>query len=881
MKPKPSFRPPRWASRLLEWYCKPSLYEDLQGDLLEYFERNLEKRGVAKAKLIYIVDVLKFIRAYTVQKPQLMEKMNQLVLLNSYFKTSLRMLTRSKLFTMLNVAGLAISMSVALLLIALLYDIGQIDSFHTRKGRIYRIISERQDSNGDVTQFATSSWLAAKRIKEEVPGVEDVVALHADIGGDVSWEDHTITMNGYLTSPSFFNVFSFELVKGNRQTALENPNAVIVTERAARNLFGEANPMGKTIKLDNQNPYSDLEGTLTCVVTGVMKDIPSNSHIQFDMLMSYDNYLSRIETGGGYGSWLAMSSDYVYVLLDKNGDQQGLSDNLQRISEEENAEYEHVSVVASAQPFNNIVPGPRLKNERGLIIEEKYVWVLAALVVVIMASACFNYANLSIARSLSRAKEVGIRKVVGAGKVDIVGQFVVEAVVISLLSLILALLLFWPIRNEFLQLDEFSNGLVSLNPSLPLLFFFGGFAIVIGVMAGVVPALSFSKVKSVGLSRALKSPSFKTPALRRLLIVFQYAFSIAFITMALLAYRQFNYSVNFDLGYDTNNVVNVDLQGNNADVLVEKLSQLPEVRAIAQSASLTGTRMAWFTRAKYGTPPDSVNMVFNAIDENYIPLLGHELLSGENFHHIVKDAESDYVIVNEQFVKRFNMGSPEEAIGEMVDFYGKKETIIGVVEDFNYGTLESEIEPYAFRQIPRFFNTVNIKIADTNVLETMAKIEEVWKEVDTIHPIDAEFYDKRIEKVYREYLTMVKVVGYLAILSISIASLGLLGMVVFTTESRLREISIRKVLGATEQGLIYLLGKGFIALLIIAALMAIPVAVYLFEDVVLDKVIYKAPLGWFELLGGALFVLALALLAIGAQTLKAARTNPAQILRSE
>jgi putative ABC transport system permease protein len=157
----------------------------------------------------------------------------------------------------------------------------------------------------------------------------------------------------------------------------------------------------------------------------------------------------------------------------------------------------------------------------------------------------------------------------------------------------------------------------------------------------------------------------------------------------------------------------------------------------------------------------------------------------------------------------------------------------------------------------------------------------VWKEVDTIHPIDAEFYDKRIEKVYREYLTMVKVVGYLAILSISIASLGLLGMVVFTTESRLREISIRKVLGATEQGLIYLLGKGFIALLIIAALMAIPVAVYLFEDVVLDKVIYKAPLGWFELLGGALFVLALALLAIGAQTLKAARTNPAQILRSE
>lgn len=875
--------PPRWATRLLKWYCKPSLYEDLQGDLFEYFERNRETRGLIVARLIYIVDVVKFFRPYTIRQLKTTNGMNQLTLLQSYFKTSLRTMVRSKLFTTLNVIGLAISMSVGLLLIALLYDIHQVDRFHENRDRIYRVISHRTDRDGDVSHFASSSWRAAHRVEEEVPGVEKVVVLHADFGGDVSWEGHSVTMKGFMASPSFFEVFSFELEKGNPLTALEAPNAAVITKKAARRLFGDEDPIGKTITVDNENAYSDISGESTLVVMGVMENVPANSHMQFDILASYNSYLPVMRMGGGRDSWLAMTNDFVYVLLNEKNNKAALDMELARISQEENAGLgdKNVSVTALSQPFNNIVPGPHLLNWRGPVLEAKAVWILSLLVTIVMISACFNYANLSIARSLSRAREVGVRKVIGAGQGHIVGQFVIESVMISLLSLCIAVGLFWPLRNQFLQLDEFASGLVSLTPSPILFLFFGLFALVIGLLAGIVPALAFSRFKPLNLAGNLKGAKMKGLVVRRFLNLGQFVFSIAFITLAALAYRQFHYSVNFDLGYNTSNVVNIDLQGNNAEVLQEKLLTIPEVLASSRSASITGTGAAWFTRAKYGTPPDSVSLIFNAIDENYVPLLGHQLLAGENFHHLAKDAESKGVIVNEQFIRHFGMGSPEEAIGEVVDFFGKKETIIGVVKDFHYGTLNSEIGPYVFRYMPRFFNTVNVKVAEGDVLGALEKLGLAWQEVDAVHPLKAEFYDKRIERVYKEYLTMVKVVGYLSFLSITIASLGLLGMVVFTTQSRLKEIGIRKILGATEQHLVMLLGKGFVALLVLAAAIAIPTTAYLFTDIVLERVVYRAPLGWLELFGGALCVLAIALLAIGSQTLKAARTNPANILRSE
>ncbi|WP_339810483.1 ABC transporter permease [uncultured Imperialibacter sp.] len=873
--------PPRWASKLLEWYCKPSLYEDLQGDLFEYFERNVEKKGMLRAKLIYIVDVLKFFRTYTVQKPQIFKGMNQFILLSNYFKTSVRSMARSKLFTTINVVGLAISMSVGLLLIALLYDIQKIDDFHTNKDRIYRVISKRQVSNGGVSNFATASVLAAERVRQEVPGVEKVVVLNGGLTGDLSLDERAISVAGFFASEEFFDIFSFDLKRGNPGAVLAAPNTVVLTESTAKKLFGDAEAVGKTIFFENAGRGNAVADKSEYLVTGIVQDVPQNSHLRFNLLVSYAT-LEKPGSDASKQDWLKeMMSDNVYVLLDQNNSREVLDRNLERISSEENAAFKNAgtTVIASAQAFNDIVPGPHLINWRGPKLDANTVNILIVLVVVIMVSACFNYTNLSIARSLTRAKEVGIRKVVGAGKAHIAGQFIVEAIVISLLSLCLAILLFFPIRNEFLQLNEFASGMVSLSPSPALFLLFGVFAIAIGILAGVVPAVSFSKIKSLHMSGRLSNRPMKGLGLRRTLIVLQYAFSLAFITVATLAYKQFHYSVNFDLAYDTKNVLNIDLQKNNPDVVIERLRQLNEVEAVAQSFSVMSTGYYWYTQVRY--LGDSAYFNFNSIDENYIPLLDHKLLAGSNFHHMAGDVKSAGVIVNEKFIERLGIGSPEEAIGKVVYFNGVKESVLGVVEDFHYGMLDSPVEPFVFRYTPQNYKVVHVKLRDGALLAAMDEISRTWDELDPSHRLKAEFYDQHIEAAYQEYLTMVKVVGFLAIISLSIASLGLLGMVVFTTESRMKEISIRKVLGATEGSLLYLLSRGFVTLLLIAGLLAVPVTTWVFEKKVLSNVIYKAPVGPLELLSGVAFVLVLALIAIGTQTIKAARTNPSQILRNE
>ncbi len=878
MRNKAKPQPPRLASRFLRWYCKPSLYEDLQGDLLEYFERNVNRRGVAYAKLIYVVDVLKFFRSYTVQKPQIFKRMNQFDMFRNYFKTSVRSMARSKLFTTINVAGLAVSMSVGLLLIALLYDIQKVDSFHAQKDRIYRLVSKRQESNGNVGDFATASMVAARRVQEEVPGVEKVVVLNSGVGGDAVYDERAVSFTGFWASEQFFDVFSFRMSRGNPTTALEAPNSVVLTESSAKKLFGNTNPLGKTIAFKNSGPYRRVSGEFEYTVTGVVQDPPHNSHIQFDLLVSYVTYEKQTQDAS---TWDDMMSDHVYVLLDQNNDRSLLDGNLQRISGEENeaAKEAGATVTASAQAFTDIVPGPDLTNWRGPSLSITTVWILSGLAFVILLSACFNYTNLSIARSLRRVKEVGIRKVVGAAPGHIFSQLVLESVLVALLSLAISLPLFWLIRSEFLQLEEFSEGLIKLDLSPAVAGLFLAFAVVVGLVAGFIPALAFSKIQSLQLSGRLANRPIKGLGLRRALIVLQYAFSLAFITAAGLAYKQFHYSVNFDLGYDTNNVLNIDLQDNNPHVVIEKLRQLQEVEAIAQSSTITSTGYYWYTQARYLS--DSLYVCFNSIDEHYIPMLGHQLLAGSNFHHMADDASSGGAIVNEKFLERLHLGSPEEAVGKSLYFYGVREPILGVVEDFHYGTLESAIEPFIFRYIPRQYEVVNVKLKAGEILPAMDKIAEAWDEVDTAHPLKAEFYDKRIESVYQEYLTMVKVVGFLAFISLSIASLGLLGMVVFTTESRLKEISIRKVLGATEGSLLYLLSRGFLVLLLIAGLVAVPATTWIFGEFVLAEVLYKAPVSVAELFAGVLLVLALALVAISTQTLKAARTNPAKVLRSE
>ncbi|WP_416864454.1 MAG: ABC transporter permease [Imperialibacter sp.] len=870
-------RPPRWATRFLEWYCKPSLYEDLQGDLLEYFERNVKARGVGYAKLIYIIDVLKFFRLYTAQKPQIFKGMNQFILLSNYFKTSVRSMARNKLFSTINVVGLAISMTVGLLMIAFLTDIYSFDTFHEKYDRIYRVGNTYQRLEEDESKFASTSIQAASRIKSDIPGIEEMVLITKNFRGDAAYNSKVIAIEGLYAQESFFSVFSFKLKQGDAATVLKEPYSVVLDETTAKKLFDDKDPVGELIKLNDKDSYT---------VTGVMEDMPGNSHLRARVVASYSTYEIKEkenEESTRLTRWNNMWSNYIYLVVRPDQDIEALQASLNQISAEENEVDEHTTINMWLQPMSAIVPGEDLSNQIGPSFELKMVWIITVLAFVVLVSACFNYTNLSIARSLRRSKEVGIRKVIGASGGNVFGQFILEAVVISGLSLVFAFILYYTaIRPRFLGLSEEISEMITLIPSPLTFLYFLLLAVVTGVLAGFFPALFFSRIS---VHKVLKDVSslklFGNIAFRKVLIVFQYTLSLAFIIGATMAYKQYDFAVNFDLGYETENILNINLLGNDVEKIRTALSEIPEITDMSASTLVTSVGSYWGTKAKYKDPLDSTNIHYNGIDENYIPIHGLEIIAGRNFIPQSDSSAESQIIVNEKLLKRFNIGEPLDAIGETLKVDDKDVKIVGVVKDFHYGKIDSPIKEFAFRYHADQYYVINALISSADIPGTMEKIESKWDELDAIHPFEAEFYDDRIQKSYEEYLVMVKIIGFLAFLAISIASLGLLGMVVFTTETRLKEISIRKVLGASEQALVFLLGRGFIFLLLISAAIAVPATWYFFNQIVFNDLAYKATFGFLELFGGVLVVFAIAALAVGSQTVRAARTNPAETLRNE
>jgi len=481
---------------------------------------------------------------------------------------------------------------------------------------------------------------------------------------------------------------------------------------------------------------------------------------------------------------------------------------------------------------------------------------------------------------------VGIRKVIGALKRDVLGQFVVEAVIISLCALTLAFILFLLLKPYFLSIEPSVQKLLVLDLSPSLLLYFIGFAIIVGITAGFFPALFFSRINAVQvLKNVANSTFFRKLTMRKVLIVLQYCISIIFITSTIIAYKQYRHFVAFDLGFKTENILNIYLQGNKADILRKELSELPEVKGISQSVMVTSVGNYWGTQMKYhANPIDSAGVYYNIVDENYIPLHEHKLLAGRNFTAKADSSESE-VIVNQQVLKRFNIANqdPAKAIDEIINVDRKDLRIVGVMKDFHYGRANGRNSrtEVVLRYSRKDARLLNVKIQSTDLLATYSKIESIWKKYDAVHPMEAKFYNAQIEEAFAGLKGAVKIAGFLAFLAICIASLGLLGMVVFSTETRLKEISIRKVLGASEGTLLYLLGKGFFLLLAIATCISIPVTILFFEKVAFPELANHAPLSIPEMFLGVLGVLLVALIMIGSQTLKVARTNPAQVLKNE
>ncbi|WP_420577468.1 ABC transporter permease [Ekhidna sp.] len=867
--------------RIIEFYCRKDLLEDLQGDLHEYYFRNLEKSR-RRANLIFFLDVLKFCRLYTIQKPKIIGQMTFFNLMANYFKTSVRSIARNKLFSSINIIGLAVSMSVGLLMITYIGETLTFDEFHEKKDRIYRVTSTYQSvSNDDPFDLASTSVFIGEKLKEEYTGFEKVLIMRRNFSADIAKGENIINVRGHYSTPEFFDVFSFDLQSGDPSTALVDPNSIILTEKAAEKLFKDEDPVGQVVSA----------GEESYTVTGIIKEVPQNSHIQFEALASFSTIANdhRDDENSSFFTWRSIWMNYVYVLLDEGTTPQQINASLIEIASEENEKTDRFTITHELESLMDIVPGRDLSNQIGPSINWESIYQLLGLTLIIILSACFNYTNLSIARALRRAKEVGIRKVVGASRSQVLAQFVFEAILIAIFSLVIAVGLYQMIKPEFVAsvLDEENIGMEFTWMNL---VYFIGFAIVIGFVSGILPSVVLSKLKAISiLTDATKLKMFKGVNLRKVLIVFQFAISMALIIGATITYRQYNFSINYDLGFNTENILNMELFRNDSELLMNELAKLPEIKEMSRSGMIPSTGEIWGDELKYKDPMDSVSIYFNRVDKNYPGVHGMKFLAGGTFPYDMKEGEEDpkFIIIDRSLSERFGFNKPEEALGEILYLQRRNEDdlpvqITGVIENYQYQNLASDPEPTAL--IPGgkddLYN-INMVVSSTDIIGLMDKMEKIWADVEKVHPFTAEFLDEQIQSSYAHYKVMFRIFTFLAILAITISTMGLLGMAVFTTETRIKEVSIRKVLGATEQNLIMILSRSFMIMLFISAVIAIPFTYFFFTEYILGEFKKRIDIGPMELLPGVLLIFLIGFLTISWQTIKAAKTNPADMLRDE
>jgi len=867
---KTSAHPPQFYQRLFRWFCKGEIYAELEGDLEEEFHLHTQQYGLKRARSIYRKEVIKMLRPSVVRAfRSRLYPSNQTAMIKNYALVALRNLQRNKLFSAINIVGLSVSMAVALITIAFITEVNSYDSFHENSDRIWRVNNYRLQENGESTAYATSSILAGQMLRDDFPGIGKVASVYNSLNGDVKKGAETHPVRGYFVSPEFLEVFTFPLLYGNPETALKEPYSLVVTETVALRIFNRKDVVGEVVER-YERPYQ---------ITGVLKDIPSNSHMKFQALASLSTYQATERGRQSTSDWNNMWSSYVYLLLPEGTTAETAQVWLDQLSAQEKGKGHRFDIDIKMESLASIFPGDGKYNQIYTVMPRENVTSMIILTLIVVFSACFNYANLSIARSLKRAKEIGVRKVVGAAKSQIFVQFIAEAILVSLLSLGLAYLLFRVIRPEFLELNFYISRTVSLDLSTNIYLQFFLFAIVIGFLAGMFPALLMTRLKPVRILKGVASLGTNRKfSIRKVLIGMQFTLSMGFAILVTLAYKQYKFALNFDLGYTTENILNVQMQDNDPELIKSALESVPEVLGISLSSMVPSTGGLNSDDARLLMGRDSITTYSIMIDDNYLENMGHELLTGQNFN---SDLVTDQMIVNEQFIEKMGLPSNEEALGTRVSYYRDTFRIVGVVKDFHYGTVYNEVKPFSFLQRTNNFYYANLKVASNDMVATMNKLSNAWETVDTDHDFEASFFAEDIERTYNALSSSMKTYGMLAIVAISISILGLLGMAAYAAEARIKELTIRKVLGATAYNLLILLSKNFFFIILISAGIAIPLSMQLFKTRVIQDMEYSIDVGFWELSSGALLVIFIALATIGSQARKAAKANPAETLRNE
>ena len=787
-------------------------------------------------------------------------------MIKNYFKIAWRNLLHNKTFSLINIFGLALGMTCSLLIMLWLKDELKRDKFHVNDKRLFRVM-ENQYYSGDISTFPSSPGILAENIVKDVPEIE--------MASQMLWEEQPLFTvgdkfdkeKGRHVQKDFLRMFSFKLAKGDAATALARPDAVVISKSLANKYFKGEDPIGKMIKIDSKE---------NVMVTGVLEEIPELSSLKFDFLMSYDIWFKKNDWAKEWDN----NGPRCYVMLAANTSVDKVNAKIKNYIK---TKHKDSNVELFLQNYGESYLYSNWDNgkQKGGRIE--YVRIFSVVAIIILLIACINFMNLATARSLRRAREIGVRKVVGAGKRQLVAQFIGESMFVSFLALILSLLIVALILPSFNTLTEKHLAINLADPSFLLIVL--GLTVVTGFISGSYPALFMSTLKPIIVLKGLLKFKSGATYFRKGLVVFQFALSIFLILGMIVIYRQINYIHNKNLGFAKEDLLYIPLEGElqkNFMTFKEELLKQPGIKYIS-SAQSSPLEVGSSTQGVRWPGKDTTKLILfsnNPITYDYVKTMGIELVGGRDFDPSYSLDSMNY-LVNEAAARKIGYKDP---VGKELTVWGDKGTIIGLMKDYHHNSLHVPIEPLILRLFKKSWNSywgnVIIKTEQGQTKQALASMEKVYKKFNPGFPFKYYFTDDEIMNNYKAEYTVSKLSRYFAFLAIFISCLGLFGLVTFTAEQKTKEIGIRKVLGASVTGIIGMLSKDFIKLVLIAAVIAFPVAWWMMHKW-LNDFEYRVSIGWWVFVVAGVAALLIALLTISFQSIKAAIANPVKSLRTE
>jgi putative ABC transport system permease protein len=797
----------------------------------------------------------------------------------NYLKVAVRNIKRHAGYSMINVVGLAIGMTCCILILLWVQDELSYDRYHENADRIYRLCI---DANlGTQLRAPVTMAPAAPAMISEFPEVVNAARMVRPERVAVKYEDRTFREEnvGYADN-SVFDIFTFPFISGDPQTALSTPYSVVITEEMAQKYFGDQEPVGKILRLDDEADFT---------VTAVVKNVPSNSHFSFNMLRSFET-LYR-ENPQLMEAWIT-ARFYTYLLLAENSDHKKLEEKFAAFVDRHMGDF--LSAVGGTvklflQPLTRIHLYSDFERDLSAAGDITYVYLFSGIALFVLLIACFNFVNLATARSATRAREVGMRKTLGAGRGKLIGQFLGESVIYSFISIVLAFILLelaLPLFNSLAQRELSLNYLQNpwLIPGLV------GLALAVGLLAGCYPAFFLSSFKPVRVLKGTWSTTASGSGFRRALVVAQFVISIALIIGTITIYNQIDFMKNKKLGFDKEHVLIIPgmNQATRQSYLSirDQLMSIPGVRAVGASSLVPGrglTKSLFLPEGFSDNQPQTMD--FLIVDPDYFPTMGIKIAKGRNFSADLATDSTESAIINETAARRFGWDNP---IGKTFRLLtppgagGETQTfnVVGVVKDFHLQSLHQKIEPQIIFYDLSGLNNISVRIAPENVTHTMDLLKKEWQKINPQRPFDYFFMDESFDSQYRAEERLGTITLYFGLLAILIGCLGLFGMSSYTVEQRTKEIGVRKVLGATVAGIVLLLSKEFTRWVLVANVIAWPAA-YLLADRWLGNFAYRIGISWTTFVLAGFLALLIALITVSFQAVKAALANPVETLRYE